>query len=139
MRRIVLWAMGTVVVLVLLFSYRTSTSGTSEASAQVGGVRAAVGSLGGVTQTFTGQAVAGRYGPVQVQITVADGNVTEATVVQVPNRNPHDAEVNGHAVPILNREVVDAQSADIDMVSGATVTSTAYIQSLQSALDQAHL
>ena len=102
-------------------------------------MRAAVGSVGGATQTYAGQAVAGRYGPVQVQITVSGGKVTEASVVQVPNRNPHDAEVNGHAVPILNREVVDSQSADIDMVSGATVTSTAYLESLQSAIDQANL
>ena len=50
-----------------------------------------------------------------------------------------DIAINNRAVPILNREAVAAQSADIDMVSGATVTSRAYIQSLQSAIDQAHL
>lgn len=136
MRRILLWAMGTVVVLVLLFTYRTSTSATSEATAQIGAVRAAVGSG---AQTYAGQAVAGHYGPVQVQITVSGGKITSASTVQVPGRNPHDVEVNGRAVPILNREVVDSQSADIDMVSGATVTSTAYLESLQSAIDQANL
>ncbi|MBU9944508.1 MAG: FMN-binding protein, partial [Dermatophilaceae bacterium] len=46
---------------------------------------------------------------------------------------------NGRAVPVLNAEVVDAQSAGIDMVSGATYTSEAYIRSLQSAIDQANL
>lgn len=138
MRRIVLWAMGTVVVLVLLFSYRTSTSPTMEATAQVGPVQGSV-SAGSATQTYAGAPVASRYGDVQVQITVLGGSVTSATTLQVPNRNPRDVEANARAVPILNREVLDAQSAEIDMVSGATVTSSAYIESLQSALDQAHL
>ena len=47
--------------------------------------------------------------------------------------------INGYALPVLNQEVVDRQSAQIDTVSGATVTSDGYLQSLQSALDQAHL
>ena len=48
-------------------------------------------------------------------------------------------EINDYALPILIQETLDAQSADIDMVSGATVTSDGYLQSLQSALDQAGL
>jgi uncharacterized protein with FMN-binding domain len=60
-------------------------------------------------------------------------------VVQYPNGNPRDAEINSQALPILIQETTSAQSADIDMVSGATVTSTGYLQSLQSALDQAGL
>ena len=55
-------------------------------------------------------------------------------------RNDHkDQEINSFAVPILNQEAVQAQSADIDMVSGATVTSEGYLGSLQSAIDQANL
>ena len=64
---------------------------------------------------------------------------TAATVLQIPNRDRKDVQINNRAVPILNAEAVQAQSADIDMVSGATVTSVAYIQSLQSAIDKAHL
>ncbi len=56
-----------------------------------------------------------------------------------PSGNFRDQEINSYAVPILNQEVVQAQSAQIDAVSGATVTSDGYIQSLQSAIDQAHL
>jgi len=137
MRRIVLWATGTVVLVVLLFSYRTSTSANSQATAQLGAATGGIQGLG--TQTYAGAPATSRYGNVQVQITVSDGRVTAATVLEAPNRNPRDVEANARAVPILNREVLDAQSADIDMVSGATVTSTAYIQSLQSALDLAHL
>jgi uncharacterized protein with FMN-binding domain len=59
--------------------------------------------------------------------------------IQFPNGNGRDQEINAYAVPQLNAEVVKAQSASIDAVSGATVTSDGYIQSLQSAIDQAHL
>ena len=76
---------------------------------------------------------------MQVKVTVKNGKVTAADVVQVPNENFRDQEINSYAVPVLNQEVLDAQSAGIDTVSGATVTSDGYIQSLQSALDAAHL
>ena len=76
---------------------------------------------------------------MQVEITVKDGKVTKAAVLQVPWSNGRDREINSYAVPILNSEVVDAQSATIDMVSGATYTSQGYIGSLQSAIDQANL
>jgi uncharacterized protein with FMN-binding domain len=74
-----------------------------------------------------------------VQITVQNGKITAADVLQVPSENPKDQEINSYAVPILNSEAVSAQSADIDMVSGATVTSEGYLQSLQSAIDAANL
>ena len=60
-------------------------------------------------------------------------------VLQYPSGNPKDAEINDYALPILTQETTSSQSASIDMVSGATVTSTGYIESLQSAIDQAHL
>ncbi|HET8981470.1 MAG TPA: FMN-binding protein, partial [Pedococcus sp.] len=76
---------------------------------------------------------------VQVQITVKNGKITASDVLQVPSGNPRDDEINSYAVPVLNSEVVATQNANIDMISGATVTSDGYIQSLQSALDQAGL
>ena len=76
---------------------------------------------------------------MQVQITVEDGKVTKSIVLQVPWNDRKDQEINSRAVPTLNVETVQAQSADIDMVSGATYTSKGYIESLQAALDQAHL
>lgn len=91
------------------------------------------------TKTVQGQTVQTRYGPVQVQITVKGGKVTAAKVLQVPWNSGRDQEINSYAVPILNQETVAAQSAQIDMVSGATFTSEGYQQSLQSALDEAHL
>ena len=74
-----------------------------------------------------------------MQITVENGTITASEVTQVPWNDRKDEEINGRAVPVLNAEAVDAQSADIDMVSGATYTSEAYIESLQSAIDQANL
>jgi uncharacterized protein with FMN-binding domain len=74
-----------------------------------------------------------------VAVSVADGRVTDVQVVEYPTENPRDQEINSYALPVLVQETIDAQSADIDMVSGATVTSEGYVRSLQSALDQAGL
>ena len=90
-------------------------------------------------KTYDGDAVSTRFGNVQVQITVADGKITASQVLQVPWNDHRDQEINSYAVPILNQEAVTSQSSTIDMVSGATYTSNGYIQSLQSAIDQAHL
>ena len=68
-----------------------------------------------------------QFGPVQVQITVSDGKITKSEVLQVPWSNGRDQEINSHAVPILNSEAVQSQSAQIDMVSGASFTSNGYI------------
>ena len=76
---------------------------------------------------------------MQVQITVENGRLTQANVLQIPWNNGNDVQINSYAVPILNEEAVQAQSANIDMVSGATITSDGYIRSLQSAIDQANL
>ncbi len=90
-------------------------------------------------KTYAGDTAQTQWGPVQVQITVKNGKITASDVLQVPSGNPRDDEINSYAVPVLNSEVVATQNANIDMVSGATVTSDGYIQSLQSALDQAGL
>jgi len=59
--------------------------------------------------------------------------------VQYPKQNRRDVEISGTALPILNQEAVQRQSAAIDTVSGATLTSDGYQRSLQSAIDKAHL
>jgi uncharacterized protein with FMN-binding domain len=76
---------------------------------------------------------------VQVELTVANGKVTKVSVLQYPNSNGKDQEINARALPILVQETLKAQSASIDMVSGATYTSNGYLTSLQSALDKAGL
>ena len=150
MGRIALWAMSTITVLVLLFGYHTSTSSqmaadssvaapgsgfsaTTDGGTSTGGTGAATGT------TVTGPVASTRWGPVQVEITVESGTLTGVVVVQYPDGNGRDREINDYALPILVQETVDAQNAEIDMVSGATVTSEGYLESLQGALDQAGL
>jgi uncharacterized protein with FMN-binding domain len=78
-----------------------------------------------------------RWGPVQVRITVSGATISAVDVLQYPHSNGKDQQINSYALPILVRETLSAQSADIDMVSGATVTRDGYVQSLQAALDEA--
>ncbi|HVD29082.1 MAG TPA: FMN-binding protein, partial [Mycobacteriales bacterium] len=80
-----------------------------------------------------------RWGPVQVQLTLDGDTITDVQVVQYPEENGRDREINTRALPVLVAETLDAQSADVDMVSGATVTSEGYLESLQAALDEAGL
>ncbi|WP_136587676.1 FMN-binding protein [Microbacterium hydrothermale] len=87
--------------------------------------------------TYTGAAANTRYGPVQVQITVSGGSITDVQVPEYPSSNGRDQQINSRALPTLMDETIQAQSAQVDMVSGATYTSTGYRTSLQSALDQA--
>ena len=87
--------------------------------------------------TVTGQVVQTRFGSVQVQVTIAAGKITDVTALQLPNDRQRSAEISGIVEPMLKSEALTAQSAQIDLVSGATYTSDAYAQSLQSALDQA--
>ena len=114
-------------------------SGSGSSSSASGTSSGDSGTSSAAAKTYTGDAVSTRFGDVQVKITVVDGKVTDAEVTQVPWNDHKDQEINSYAVPILNSEAVKAQSADIDMVSGATFTSQGYIGSLQSAIDQAGL
>jgi uncharacterized protein with FMN-binding domain len=142
MRRIVLWLLGTVTVVVLLFGYRTSLAGPlATTRGTVAGAPPAAGpaATAASARTVTGPVVQTRWGPVQVRVTVEDGRLSDVSVLQSPDGNPRDQQINDYALPILVQESLDAQSADIDMVSGATVTSDGYLRSLQGALDQAGL
>jgi uncharacterized protein with FMN-binding domain len=157
MKRVVLWLLSTVSAVVLLFGYHTSTSGpagtaqqpvgaslaTTSTSTSSGGTGGGGGTGGSGSKQSSGSTVTGsvaqtRWGPVQVQISTDEsGTITDVEVVQYPDGNPKDDQINSYALPILVQATLDAQSADIDMVSGATVTSEGYVRSLQSALDQA--
>ncbi|MEP6649296.1 MAG: FMN-binding protein [Lapillicoccus sp.] len=139
MRRIAMWALCTVTVLVLLFSYGTSTSSRFAPSqaAILAREQAEPPEYLPESGTFDGDAVITRFGKVQVRITVADARITSVEALQAPTGDRHNDLINHRAVPILNAEVVRAQSAEIDLVSGATLTSQGYMQSLQSAIDKA--
>jgi uncharacterized protein with FMN-binding domain len=149
MKRITYWFLSTLSALVLLFGYHTSTSRSMAAASSSNAVVSGAGgtsktssgssSSGSATSTVTvtGSVVDTQWGPVQVQITRSGDAITAVNVLQYPSGNPRDDEINAQALPILIDETKQAGSAEIDMVSGATVTSTGYIESLQSALDKA--
>ena len=155
MRRITLWLFSTVAALVLLFSYRTSTNSGDTGTATAVAAAPATGTTGSGdgtsssddssnsgtsgSKTYTGSVAQTRWGPVQVIITVSGGKITDVAVPTYPNGNNRDQEINAYALPALTQETLSKQSADIDTVSGATVTSDGYKESLQAALDAAHL
>ena len=76
---------------------------------------------------------------MQVAITVSGKKITAVAIPVYPSGNSRDAEINSYALPVLVQETLSAQSANINAVSGASVTSDGYISSLQSAIDAAQL
>lgn len=87
---------------------------------------------------YTGGDITTRYGDVQVRVVVSRGAISDVQSVTLPSDRQRSAEISQEAGPMLHDEVLQAQSAEIDSLSGATYTSDAYAQSVQSALDQAH-
>ncbi len=136
MKRIVFAILTTLTVVVLLFGYHTSTMGAITWTVVASGADAAATPE---SRTVTGPAAQTQWGPVQVQITVSGSQISDVQVLQYPYNNPKDQQINDYALPILVDQTLEAQNADIDMVSGATVTSSGYLQSLQAALDEVGL
>ena len=90
---------------------------------------------------YTGQDITTRFGDVQVQITISNGLITDVQAPLLPSDRARSVEISQTAGPILHDEALKAvlaRTAQIDIVSGATYTSDAYVQSLQSAINQAH-
>jgi uncharacterized protein with FMN-binding domain len=88
--------------------------------------------------SYTGQDAPNQYGDVQVKVIISGGKITDVQALTLPTDRQRSAEISQQAGPLLHDEVVQAQSAQIDILSGATFTSDSYAQSVQSALDQAH-
>jgi len=89
-----------------------------------------------VCTTVDGPTIDTRWGPVQVEASVtADGQVCAVDAIVTPNDHRKSVAINDRAVPVLDDRALAAQSADFDGVSGATITSNAYKQSLQAILD----
>jgi uncharacterized protein with FMN-binding domain len=97
--------------------------------------KAAGGSCQG--QKVDGQTVSTRWGPVQVEAVVsASGQICNIDAIQYPNSHGRSVQINNYALPILHKQVMKAQSTNINGVSGATITSVGYDRSLQSILDK---
>jgi uncharacterized protein with FMN-binding domain len=153
MKRISYWLLSTLSAVVLLVGFDASRHGVSVAAPgskshqkaqqkqqpQGKSTSSQSGSSGGSPSTVTGSAIQTIYGPVQVQLLVKGSSISNVRVLQYPRSMSYDIQLDNYALPTLIRETVQAQSAHINMVSGATYTSDGYIRSLQSALDKANL
>ena len=93
----------------------------------------------GLNGTFTGADFPNRFGDVQVRIVVTNGHITDVQAVQLPTDRAESAYISQQAGPWLRTEALQAQSANIDIIGGATYTSQSYQQSLESALQQAKM
>jgi uncharacterized protein with FMN-binding domain len=89
------------------------------------------------TRRISGAPIETAYGTVQVRITVRGRRIVSIANVALPFDRSRSQEISQVAGPLLRQEALQAQSASIDIVSGATYTSNGYAQSLQSALDRA--
>lgn len=124
----------------------TGASGSSDSLSQAGapasGASGAAGSAGAAAAaaaTYDGAVVPTRFGSVQVQINVKAGAITDVTALQLTDDDRKSIQISNRAAPLLRSEVLAAQSADVKSISGATVTSNAYLTSLQAAIDAANL
>jgi len=89
--------------------------------------------------TYTGPVESAFYGNVQVSATIQSGKLTAVDFLQSPNDNPNSIYVNQQADPYLKQEAIQTQSANISIITGATFTSQAFMQSLANALNQAKM
>jgi uncharacterized protein with FMN-binding domain len=119
----------------------TNTAGSTSATsgAQTAPVAAPSSSTSSYKDgTYTGTVEDAYYGSVQVQVIISGGKITDVQFLQYPNDRSTSRIINGAAMPQLTQEAIQAQTANVDGVSGATDTSQAFIASLGSALTQAH-
>jgi uncharacterized protein with FMN-binding domain len=87
--------------------------------------------------SFVGGTYSAYYGPVQVQVTVRGGVIVDGTALKFPNKSGTSRSINRQALPYLKQELISAQSGRINLISGATLTSKAYVKSLRDALNKA--
>jgi len=90
-------------------------------------------------ETFDGPPVSNPRGTYQAQITVVDGVVTDVIALQAGTSAPESVNVNGFAIPEFTQKVLQAQTWDVEAVSGASFTSPAFTESLQGAFEAAGL
>lgn len=94
---------------------------------------------GAASGTFMGGDFPNQFGDVQIRLVIANGHITDVQQVQMPVDRARSAYISQVAGPLLRTEVLQAQSAQINIISGATYTSQSYAQSVESALQKAHM
>ena len=86
---------------------------------------------------YSGNSENAFYGTIQVEATITKGKITDIKFLQYPHANGESIAVNTQAMPILKQEAIQSQTANVDSVTGATQTSSAFNQSLLTALTKA--
>lgn len=114
----------------------SGSTGAASTPAAPAGPSAPVAAAAYADGSWTGKAVEEPWGTFQVKAVVSGGQITDVILVAAPP-DGNSNRINSRAVPALTQAAVAAQSARIDMVSGATWTSDSYVTSLQAALDKA--
>jgi uncharacterized protein with FMN-binding domain len=114
----------------------TTTTGSPHKGTSPSTTTTAATTPGG-TRTVDGPVASNEYGDVQVRITLKGSQIIDVQALQLPHDRSRSARISDAAGPILRTEALQAQSAQVDLVSGATYTSESYAESLQGALDKA--
>ncbi|HWH10638.1 MAG TPA: FMN-binding protein [Solirubrobacteraceae bacterium] len=109
-------------------STRPALTGPTSSAAATGALKSG---------SYTGQAVDTRYGTVQVAVTVGGGRITGVNFLALPEDRQRSQVISSEATPLLRSEALQAQSGNVNLLSGATYTSEGFAQSLQSALASA--
>jgi uncharacterized protein with FMN-binding domain len=112
----------------------TSPSTTTPSAS--GGPAAPATTTPAASRSATGQVVQYRYGQLSVTVSEQAGRITGLQMASLSETDARSVFIDDQAIPLLRQQVLAAQNANIDGVSGATFTSQAYAQSVQSALDQ---
>lgn len=87
--------------------------------------------------SYVGNSADAFYGYIQVKAVIQNGAITDVQFLQHPNDRSTSIEINNQAMPYLKQEAIKAQNSQVDIVSGATDTSYAFIESLKTALNKA--
>lgn len=111
-----------------------TTAGSQPASTATA---TATGSSGLKDGAYTGSVANAQWGYVQVKAIISGGKITDVQFLQYPNDRSRSVYINSVADPQLTSEAIQAQSAQVDVITGATDSSQAFIQSLADALTQA--
>jgi uncharacterized protein with FMN-binding domain len=150
----VLLGAGVVLIIILFVVYEKFGAGTTQqaatnseptpsSSGSQSGSTGSTSNTGGAPTAslkdgqYTGDIADAFYGQMQVGITIGGGKITDIQLLQYPNHAGHTLDVSNSSLPQLKTEAIEAQSANINVISGATQTSQAFMQSLNSALTQA--
>jgi uncharacterized protein with FMN-binding domain len=135
MRHTLIMLAATVAGLIALLSFKTTPrSPAGQPPAAASQTPPGPGSRQG-SRSVTGSAAQTLFGPVQVKVTLSGGYITVIQALQLPHDFALSQQISAYAGPLLRKEALRAQSARIDVISGATYTSEGYRQSLQAALD----